>query len=234
MPNSAKPGPVLKPSRRARSRIAERVLLAFGLLTLGLVSAAYLHRVVMLRISMNDFEKSRRETTPNSVAGNDDRVQVARSGTAPGNEISEPGYRMPAPVQSARRSGSLPLAILRIPKLRMEVPVLAGTDEITLNRGVGQIAGTATPGETGNIGIAGHRDSFFRNLKDITRGDAIELETRTGSETYIVDRILITDETDATVLRSREQPSITLVTCYPFHFVGPAPRRFVVQAHLSH
>jgi sortase A len=111
--------------------------------------------------------------------------------------------------------------------------VLRGTDEITLNRGAGQIVGTAVPGERGNIGIAGHRDSFFRNLKDISRGDVIELETTNASATYVVERILITGPDDTSVLQPSGEQTLTLVTCYPFHFVGPAPRRFVVQASLK-
>jgi sortase A len=115
----------------------------------------------------------------------------------------------------------------------LDVPVLGSTDNITLNRGVGRIAGTAAPGQKGNIGIAGHRDSFFQNLKQVNRGDEIELETTTTSETYIVDRILVTSEDDLSVLQPRGLQSLTLVTCYPFHYVGPAPRRFVVQATIK-
>jgi sortase A len=115
----------------------------------------------------------------------------------------------------------------------LEVPVLHGTDDITLNRGVGQIAGTAAPGEMGNIGIAGHRDGFFRNLKEVNKGDVIELETTTASAVYVVDRILVTGPDDVSVLKPRDTRSLTLVTCYPFHFIGPAPRRFVVEATLK-
>jgi sortase A len=125
------------------------------------------------------------------------------------------------------------MAVLRIPKLNLEVPVLNGTDRFTLNRGVGRIPGTAFPGETGNIGIAGHRDGFFRGLKDIHMGDKIELLTAKGTDIYTVDRILITDPSDVSVLDSGTKPALTLVTCYPFHYIGPAPRRFIVEASLQ-
>jgi sortase A len=127
----------------------------------------------------------------------------------------------------------VPLAILRISRIHLNVPVLGSTDDITLNRGVGRIAGTAVPGQKGNIGIAGHRDSFFQNLKEVNRGDEIELETTATSEVYVVDRILVTGEDDLSVLQPRDSQSLTLVTCYPFHYVGPAPRRFVVQATIK-
>jgi sortase A len=91
----------------------------------------------------------------------------------------------------------------------------------------------AAPGEKGNIGIAGHRDGFFRNLKEISRGDQIELETTSSSATYVVNRVLITGPDDTSVLQPSGEQILTLVTCYPFHFIGPAPRRFVVQATLK-
>ena len=124
------------------------------------------------------------------------------------------------------------LAVLRIPTLHLEVPVLEGTDEVTLNRGVGRIAGTSLPGQGGNIGIAGHRDGFFRRLKDIRTGDAIELVTISGTDVFVVDRIRVTSPADVAVLRPRTTDSITLVTCYPFYFVGPAPSRYIVEASL--
>jgi sortase A len=124
------------------------------------------------------------------------------------------------------------LAILRIPRINLEVPMLNGTDEFTLNRGVGRITGTSLPGQQGNIGIAGHRDGFFRGLKDLATGDAIELVTTSGTDVYVVDRIQITNPGDVSVLHARANPSLTLVTCYPFYFVGPAPSRYVVEASL--
>jgi sortase A len=125
------------------------------------------------------------------------------------------------------------IGILRIPKIRVEVPVLEGTDDMTLNRGVGRIVGTANPGEDGNIGIAGHRDGFFRGLKDVAPGDTIELVTPRRSETYIIDRVIIVDPKDVSVLGQRSRPSLTLVTCYPFYFVGHAPQRYIVQATVA-
>jgi len=123
-----------------------------------------------------------------------------------------------------------PLALLRIPRLEIEVPVFSGTDDLVLNRGVGWIAGTAPPGQAGNIGIAGHRDGFFRPLKDVALGDEIVLETTDGSTTYVVEKLHIVDPTDVWVLEPTTSPSVTLVTCYPFYFVGSAPNRFIVRA----
>ena len=131
---------------------------------------------------------------------------------------------------SLNQSHSAPLAVLRIPRFHLEAPLLEGTDDVTLNRGVGRIEGTAHPGEDGNMGIAGHRDSFFRVLKDIKVGDRVDLEGLERSDTYVVDQVEIVDPSDVSVLRPRSKPSLTLVTCYPFYFIGSAPRRYIVHA----
>jgi sortase A len=132
----------------------------------------------------------------------------------------------------AARMGA-PLAVLSIPRLRLDVPVFEGTDGLTLDQGAGRIAGTAQPGESGNIGIAAHRDGFFRSLKDIHMGDRIELAQLRHQFIYTVDNIMVVDPSDTTALKARAQPSLTLVTCYPFYFVGDAPRRYIVQASLA-
>lgn len=123
-----------------------------------------------------------------------------------------------------------PLAVLRIPKIGLEVPVLDGTDDLRLNRGVGWIEGTALPGQNGNLGIAGHRDGFFRGLKDVVAGDVLELETLDGVRAYRVDDIRIVNPSDVSVLAPTDAPTVTLVTCYPFYFVGSAPQRYIVRA----
>jgi sortase A len=128
---------------------------------------------------------------------------------------------------------SVPVAVLRIPKIRLEVPVLPGTDERTLDRAVGHIEDTAQPGTAGNSGIAGHRDGFFRGLKDIAPGDVIELETLRGTDVYRVERMWVVDPEDVSVLDPTPARALTLVTCYPFYFIGAAPHRFIVRATLA-
>lgn len=122
------------------------------------------------------------------------------------------------------------LAVLRIPKIKLEVPILDGTDEWTLNRGVGHIEDTARPGVTGNVGIAGHRDGFFRGLKDVAVGDTMELDTGAAKTMYRIERIWIVKPEDVSVLDPTPGAALTLVTCYPFFFVGSAPDRYIVRA----
>ena len=108
--------------------------------------------------------------------------------------------------------------------------MFAGTDEWALTRGAGWIEGTAEPGASGNVGIASHRDGFFRPLKDVGVGDIVILEMKRGSMTYGIESIQIVEPTDVWVLDPTEEPSITLVTCYPFYFVGSAPQRYIIRA----
>jgi sortase A len=124
----------------------------------------------------------------------------------------------------------LPLAVLRIPRIGLEVAVLPGTDPFVLDRAVGQIPGTAAPGTNGNSAIAGHRDGFFRGLKDIESGDVIEIDTLEGKEVYRVERFWVVNPEDVWVLDPTPTPAITLVTCFPFYHVGPAPQRYIVRA----
>src|SRR5262245_47237830 len=126
-----------------------------------------------------------------------------------------------------------PIARLEIPAIDLSVMVLEGTDELTLNRGVGRIEGTAMPGEPGNFGIAGHRDGFFRGLKDLSKDDLVTVTTLSGVYQYRVDDIQIVKPSDLRVLKDASSPTLTLVTCYPFYYVGDAPKRFIVKARLD-
>lgn len=135
-----------------------------------------------------------------------------------------------------------PEAVLRIPRVGIEVPVLEGTSDATLNRGVGHIPGTARPGEVGNLAITGHRDGFFRPLKDISAGDIIEVERLASppgaarperrTDRYTVRSTRVVLPSDTSVLKPTSEATLTLITCYPFYYLGSAPQRFVIQASL--
>jgi sortase A len=134
---------------------------------------------------------------------------------------------------SATQEAGPLVGTLQIPSLDLVAPLFADTDELHLNRGVGLIDGMAVPGESGNLGIAGHRDGFFRVLRDIRKGERMEVRTSSSRYVYEVSDVSIVDATDSTLLAPTREPSLTLVTCYPFYFVGPAPRRFVVRGVLT-
>ena len=119
---------------------------------------------------------------------------------------------------------------LEIQRLGISVLVVEGTGPTELRRAVGHIAGTALPGRSGNVGIAGHRDMFFRPLRKIQPGDMITLTTALGQYRYRVAFAKVVSPNDITVLNPDGTEILTLVTCYPFYFVGSAPERFIVRA----
>ena len=119
---------------------------------------------------------------------------------------------------------------LEIPSAGISAIVAAGTDELTLRRAVGLIDGTALPGEPGNVGLAGHRDTVFRGLRGLRLADRIHLVTTAGSFEYAVESLQTVTPERSDVLDASEHPTLTLVTCYPFDFIGPAPLRFIVRA----
>jgi len=132
----------------------------------------------------------------------------------------------PAPV-----TGVL-LGRLEAPSVKLSTMVLEGSDDATLSRGSGHIEDTPFPGQPGNVGIAGHRDTTFRALRNIHVGDALEYKTANRLYRYRISKTMIVGPDDVYVLDPTKQPALTLVTCYPFEFVGHAPRRFIVRAEL--
>jgi sortase A len=204
----------------------ERLLLVFGLLLLMVFGSALIHREVTSRQAFRQFEASR-------IAA----VELSALEQAIAEEPVDFSLWSEKRVRAYRESlhvhKDLPLGVISVARLKIRAPVFDGTDGLVLNRGVGWIAGTARPGEAGNVGIAGHRDGFFRALKDVALGDRIELSTMSSTAIYAVDQVQIVTPDDVRVLRSRGAPSLTLVTCYPFYFIGDAPRRFIVQAILQ-
>lgn len=154
--------------------------------------------------------------------------------------INEPDQRLWS--QSRKQSyANLPnvsssnvLGILSIPAVDLTVPIYDGADDLNLDRGVARIQGTYLPNQNGNSGIAGHRDGYFRVLKDVQIGQEINVTGMDGIETYSISEILIVDPTDVSVLDNTSSSSLTLVTCYPFYFLGHAPKRYIVKAKLKH
>ena len=137
---------------------------------------------------------------------------------------------LPAPDDLVAPAPDTVIAVLRIPGVKLEVPVYHGTADQVLRQGAGLVEGTAAPGSRGNIGIAAHRDSHFLALKNVAIGDLIELGTLEHTQFYRIIALSVVDPRDVHVLQDTGEPVLTLVTSYPFHFVGNAPQRFVVRA----
>ena len=119
---------------------------------------------------------------------------------------------------------------IEIPRLLLSAVVVEGIGKTTLRRAVGHIPGTALPGQPGNVGISGHRDTFFRPLKDLKIKDEIHFSTLNGDFRYVVESLLVVDPNNVGVLAPSSENLLTLVTCYPFFYIGAAPKRFIVRA----
>jgi sortase A len=228
--------PPLRHRRPCVCRWIECTLLVFGLTLLTFYGAARLESRLRSRAALEQFigmEKAGKANGGTGDAGSYSTHTFSDENPGVTDFSLWSSLRLKAYTRGTRKRSAMPLGLLRIPTIRLEVPVFDGTDELTLNHGVGHIAGTARPGEAGNVGIAGHRDGFFRGLKELKVGDGIELRTTKVTISYLVNRIQIVSPSQVEVLRPTSAPSLTLVTCYPFYFLGSAPERYIVTASLS-
>ena len=200
--------------RRAVLRCTFVVLLASGLTLLGVAGVFYSSAFLYQRYLSRRFQA---EQSPARVPDAASEHQKKAGSSSSHREVQ--------PISPGQT-----VARLEIPRLGISVMVLEGVDAATLQRGVGHIPGTSLPGPAGNVGLAGHRDTFFRPLKDIRTGDEIRLTTPESTYEYRVRASEVVEPRDTWVLANTEDPTLTLVTCYPFSYIGPAPKRFVVQA----
>lgn len=141
----------------------------------------------------------------------------------------------PAPISIRQEAPALlsdPGLIGRVEISRLDISAMVreGVDAATLSRAVGHVPSTPLPGAAGNVAIAAHRDTYFRNVRNIRNGDRIRMVTPKGTYEYIVDSLKIVEPTEVNVLDPTPEPAITLVTCYPFNYIGSAPKRFIVRA----
>ena len=154
------------------------------------------------------------------------RLEAALRASVPSPLIPSSKPLAPTP----RKSGD-PIGRIEIPRLKLSSIVLEGSDDDALSLGVGRVSETSEPGAAGNVVLGGHRDTVFRPLKDIRKGDRIKIVTPQASYQYTVDWTKVVDPGNTEVLQATAHPSLTLVTCYPFYYVGSAPHRFIVRAH---
>jgi sortase A len=155
-------------------------------------------------------------------------VRAGRADSAP------PAAETSMPWPALRKDALDPLILgrLEIPRLGLRAMVREGVEEETLRRAVGHLPGTALPGDTGNFVVAAHRDTFFRELRSIRNGDQIHVRTRSVAFTYEVTDLSVVDPVDTRMVQPTDSPVTTLVTCYPFDYLGPAPRRLIVRARM--
>ena len=220
---------------KSRLRWLERVLYAGGIVLLAVSFHVRGESERLREEGLKAFEQAQVQTVADELAIEPSQASGGREqGSWVPNQADWSDQRIRAFEQTRTVQADPPLAVLRIDKLGIAVPVYNGTDEFNLTRGVGRIKGTAWIEGEGNLGIAGHRDGFFRPLKDIVTGDTIEVQTASGRVRYTVSSITITDPSDVSVLSPTKEKTITLVTCYPFYYVGHAPKRYIVKAVAEH
>jgi sortase A len=202
---------VAKAPLRQILKWAQRVLNVCAVLLLGYCGFALVDSWIFQRRESRDLDRLLRD-------------QRAASEGMPQPESSSSPRVAPA----AAADGLI--GRIKIPRLLLSAVVFEGVDKTTLRRAVGHIPGTALPGQPGNVGLAGHRDTFFRPLKDLKIKDEVQLSTLGGDFKYKVESIWLVQADDVGVLASAGENMLTMVTCYPFSFVGPAPERWIVRA----
>ena len=202
------------------SRIA---LLFVGILALSYCGFVLLDTKIYQAYQARQFEKARSNLKPIAKGSDDIRP-------LPLLPPAEQANRVRTATLSTTGRGRTSLGRIEIGRIGLYAMILEGTDEWALRRAVGHIPETALPGETGNVALAGHRDTFFRSLHLIRTDDVITVKTLNGDFQYRVETIAIVPPTDVHVLNASGGRTLTLITCFPFEFVGAAPNRFVVRA----
>lgn len=210
------------PSRRPSHvvlRSLEAILLVFGIAALGYYAYRSVEARQIQRAHIAAFDAEREAHEVSGVNATESSARGAESGRTAGSSGADGG------------EASL-IGVLEIPRLQIAAPVMSGDDEETLAVAVGHLPDTPRPWEPGNSALAAHRDGLFRPLQRVRAGDEILLKTRQGDFTYRVRETRVVEPTDLSVLAPTPSRTLTLITCYPFDYVGPAPMRFIVHADL--
>jgi sortase A len=204
---------------------SRNILFVIGIVALSTYGYSVLDARIFQAYQTQRFQQAVKEAQPSAIV----------------NASVNPPAKVPSPVQMTSRStaiftmtgqGDSPLGQIVIPRIGLAVMIVEGTGNRALRRAVGHIPQTALPGKPGNVGIAGHRDTFFRNLTNIQKNDEITLTTLDSSHRYLVDFSEVVGPDQIEVLEPSANAILTLVTCYPTWYIGPAPQRLIVRAHM--
>jgi sortase A len=203
------PRGTLKRPRRRSSSIVRAAYYLF--LTVGIVALGYAGYVVADAHIYQEVEAAKFESVTKAIAP---LVPTEPAASVPKRVIGDDGL----------------IGELEIPRLGMKIAIVQGDSENILRRAVGHLPSSAMPGDVGNVALAGHRDTFFRPLRKIGPGDAITLKTYDGDFEYRVESVEVVSPSNIEVLKSTEARTLTLITCFPFNYIGSAPNRFIVRA----
>ena len=204
--------------------------------TAWLETALFLGGIALLTVFSQAWADNGEQAEEGSATQHPVWIQDPYSGENFLTYVREPDYslwnkaRIEDYEESIQVEASPPLGILTIDSVNIQVPIYNGTEEFNLNRGAGRVKGMARMDGDGNLAISSHRDGFFRGLKDIKVGDEILVQTTKGVEIYEVSSVTIVPKEDISPLDPTTEKTLTLITCYPFYFVGHAPKRWIVKA----
>lgn len=224
------------PRPRRGWRLLERLLLIIGIVCLGYYAYVSAESALYQAYETRELDAILSSGPAASPVAAPPLAELAAEPISPPQPEIRAATAEPA---SPKRPGSYAakavgmLGRLEIPRLRVSAIVRSGTDSRTLRLAIGHIGGTALPGEPGNIGLAAHRDTFFRRLGEIRPNDQVRIVTAQGTYTYRVEGTTIVEPDDTWVLDHTDSPALTLITCYPFRYIGSAPQRFIVRARLA-
>jgi sortase A len=192
--------------------------IAYGMVTIGVALASYYGVNYMEKLqSMGEVETVATVTQPVPS------VQATR--------LEAPLWLIIPPEERPKQGEHF--ADLYIPKLKAKLPVIEGTQAEELTRGVGHFMESVLPGEPDNVVLSGHRDTFFHKIGELQEGDQLHVQIRQATFVYVIKQIWVTHPDDRTVIVPHHKPVLTLTTCYPFSYVGPAPERYIIQAVLQ-
>lgn len=195
-------------------------MLAYGLVTLGVAYASYSGVTYYQKLQVVQEVQPVKESPVHGV-----QATPPTSGT---NDV--PWVIVPS--ENRPQQGEH-FADLIIPRLEAQIPIIEGTHEDELARGIGHYAGSVLPGEPDNAVLSGHRDTVFRRMGEMQKGDELRVETEQGTFIYVVTKIWRTTPDDRSVIVPHDKPVLTLTTCYPFSYIGPAPERYIIQSELK-
>ena len=225
-------------SRRAYFALlwSSRLLLIVGIVALGANGLIYAQAHFYQATLKSQYERGSGSSNRSNILGqrvHPPLTQTLKSDSDTPSIVTPSGLILTALHLTIPRSQEASIRKIEIPSIRLAAMVLEGEDEETLRLAVGHISGTAVPGPSGNVGLAGHRDTFFRPLQRIHIGDMIWVSTDASAFQYRVTSTLVVHPEDVQVLDDTQRPTLTLVTCYPFHYIGSAPKRFIVHAEMT-
>lgn len=187
-------------------------------------------KVVLQQLTYHSYKVHDHDLEMAAITKQKMNARVSLKGVEPQSKVKT--LKLAIPYHMVPKLGEV-FGELVLPRLKVDLPIVEGTDADQLAKGVGHFQQSVLPGEKDNCVLSGHRDTVFRHLGELKIGDDVIVKTKAGTFVYRINKIRVVDASDRTVIVSTRLPMLTLTTCYPFHFIGNAPKRYIITAHLQ-